>query len=172
MGGLEKIVDVLLSCIELFYFLRIVDPWEAGVVIRMGRYHRTVESGWHWLWPLGFERLITQDMYLIPTRLGVQNLTTADGVEVGISAVVTWRAQNVRKVLLECGGHEEALLDSTSGVLASHVTGSTWADLTSEEFKQTITTDVAAKAKKWGVKVSEVQLRDVTRCSSLRLFQG
>ncbi len=167
----DKLVDVLLSCIDLFYFVRVVDEWEGGVVLRFGRYHRTVKPGWHFIWPFLIERLITQDMFPVPSKLDAQSLTTADGVAVVVSSVVTWKAHNVRKVLLECGGHEEALLDSVTGVLAQHVTGANWADLVTEEFRRTITTAVKERARKWGIKVLDVQMRDVARCESLRLFQ-
>lgn len=168
--GIEKIVDFLLGCIDLFFFVRIVDPWEGGVVLRLGRYHRTVKPGWRLLWPLGIERLCTVDTYPRISRLSTQSLTTADGTAVVISAVVTHKVTNPKRVLLECGDAEEALIDSLTGTLAEHVTGASWKDLTTDEFWETVTTYAGKRAKKWGVKVLSVQPADVARCRSLRLF--
>jgi regulator of protease activity HflC (stomatin/prohibitin superfamily) len=168
----DKLVDLLVQFIDLFFFVRIVSVWEKGVVLRLGRYSRTVGPGWHLVWPFHFENLLTEHITPATTKLDAQSLTTSDGVAVEVSAVVTWRIVNVRKVLLECEGHEQVMLDSTTGVLAEHVTGVAWSDLTTEEFRRTLTTAVHARAKKWGIKILQVQLKDVTRCRSLRLFSG
>ncbi len=166
----EKLVDFLLGVIELFYVTRVVSDWEQGVVLRFGRYKRDASPGLRWVWPLGIERLVTTVNFPRPARLPPQSLTTSDGVAVVVSAVVTHKVQNARKVLLECGDAEEALLDSLTGVIASHVTGATWSDLTGAEFWDTVTSDACKKAKSWGVKVLSVQPADVARCRSLRLF--
>lgn len=168
----DKLVELLVQFVDLFFFVRIVDAWESGVVLRLGRYHRTVGPGPHLLWPLHVERLLCTHTNRSTTRLEAQSLTTSDGVAVVVSAVVTWRVTNARKVLLECDGHQQVMLDSSTGVLAEFVTGVSWADLVTEEFRSTITTAIAGKAKKWGIKVTQVQLCDVTRCRSLRLFSG
>lgn len=168
--GFEKIVDVLLSCVELFYFVRIVDAWESGVVLQFGRFRRAVGPGWRLVCPFGIDRLITVDTYPRISRLQTQSLTTADGVAVVLSAVVTHKVVNPKKVILDCGDAEEALIDSLTGTLAEHVTGAMWVDLTREEFWRTVTTYAGKRAKKWGVKVLSVQPADVARCKSLRLF--
>jgi regulator of protease activity HflC (stomatin/prohibitin superfamily) len=168
---LDKLIDFLLSVVDLFYFTRVVDSWEKGVVLRFGRYKRTVGPGIHWVAPFMIERLISADVYARPFRLPPQSLTTADGVAVVVSAVVTCKVANVRKVLLDCGNHEEALADSLTGTIAQQVTGAAWSDLTTDEFWRTVTTATHERARKWGLKVIEVQPADVARCKSLRLFQ-
>jgi regulator of protease activity HflC (stomatin/prohibitin superfamily) len=166
----DKLVETLIQFFDLFFFARIVDEWESGVVLRFGRYSRSVGPGWHLIVPLGVERLVTQDMYPAVAKLAVQSLTTADGFAVAVRALVTWRAQNARKVLLECGGAEEALVDSVTGVVARHVMGVNWRDLVSEEFAAMVTADVTKKAKTWGVKVLAVQLSDVVKCRTYRIL--
>jgi regulator of protease activity HflC (stomatin/prohibitin superfamily) len=168
----DKLVELLVQFIDLFYFVRVIDQYMGGVVLRLGKYHRTLGPGAHMVWPLGIERVLMQHTNPSTTKLDAQSLTTADGVAVVVSAVVTWRVSNVRKVLLECDGHEQVMLDSTTGVLAEHVTGVVWSDLVTEEFRCTITSAVAQRARKWGIKVMKVQLKDVARCRSLRLFSG
>jgi len=166
----DKLVDLLIQFLDLFFFVRIVDEWESGVVLRFGRFHRLAGPGWRLIVPLGVERLITQDTYPVVSKLAVQSLTTADGFAVSVRALVTWRAQNVRKVLLECGGAEEALVDSVTGVVARNVMAVNWRDLVSEEFAKMVTSDVTRKARTWGVKVLAVQLSDVVKCRTYRIM--
>lgn len=50
MGGIEKLVDFLLSWIRVLRFWTILDENERGVVLRFGRYHRLDPEKW---WPFG-----------------------------------------------------------------------------------------------------------------------
>lgn len=166
----DRLVELALQFIDLFYVARVVDAWESGIVLRLGRFHRRVGPGLRWVLPLSLERLVTHPMTPDTVKLDAQSLTTADDVAVVVSAVVTWRVGDVKKLILKTNGHEQVLLDSATGVLADHVTGVTWKDLCTEEFRATITSAVQARARRWGIKVLEVQLKDVSRCPSLRLF--
>lgn len=166
----DKIVEFVVRFAELFYFWRIVDQWERGIVLRLGRAVRDAKPGVCWVWPLAIERVVVEDTYERPATLQVQSLTTADGVSVALSAVVVFKVQNARRVILKSGGHEEALLSVVPAVVATHVTGANWEDLTSDEFLATVTTDVRAEAKSWGIRVQSVRFANLVRARTLRLL--
>ena len=168
--GVRALLELLLQFGKFFLPWCIVEQWESGVILRFGKFKRPAPPGFRLRWPLGVETLYTVDTYPRPARLPAQSLTTADGAEVVVSAVVTHRVANAKRVLLECGNAEEALIDSLTGVLAEHVTGASWADLTTREFWDTVRSDAQRKAKTWGIKILTVQPADVARCPSLRLF--
>ena len=99
-------------------------------------------------------------------------MTTADDVSVSVSVVVTWRVRSVRKLLLQVVGKEQAMLDAATGVIARHVVGARWSDLASEEFLDTITSEIAARAKKWGIVVDEVTWHDLVKAQTYRILGG
>lgn len=166
----DKLVDLALQFIELFFVCRIVDQWEKGVVLRFGRFHRLVKPGLVWVCPLSIERVILEDTYRKVANLVPQSLTTADGKGVILSAVVTYRIRDAKRVILHAGGHEEAIVAAVPGTIGELVMGSNWSDLNTEEFRATVTTTANAVAKGWGVEVEEVRFSNLVAARSLRLF--
>lgn len=164
-----KLLEYIVQFIELFYFIRVINSWEVSVVLRLGRYHRTLRPGWHFVIPLHIETLTTE--WTVPQCkvLPSQNLTTADGKSVLVTPVITWSCSDAKRMLLKVGGHETVLLDSSCGVVARLVSAAAWAQLNSEPFVAGLTRAVRRRAKRWGIKVHEVQLSDVTLSRTFRL---
>ena len=71
--------EFIWSILGLFQFWTIVDQYERGVVLRLGKYLRTIEPGFHWLLPLGIDRAILHEVILTTRQLDEQSLTTYDG---------------------------------------------------------------------------------------------
>jgi len=105
------------------------------------------------------------------TNLAPQSLTTKDGASVLVSAVLTWRVTDVRKVLLEVEGKENILIDTAYGLLARAVANSTWEELMSKAFLTNVARDIRRRGKKWGIDVLQLQLSDLTRSKTFRVLQ-
>jgi regulator of protease activity HflC (stomatin/prohibitin superfamily) len=166
----DRLVELFLQFCDLFFVWNVVDEWQRGVVLRFGRPVRDAKPGIVWLWPLRIERVVVEDMFERPAALPVQSLTTADGHGVAVSAIIVYRVQNARKVILRTGGHEQALIATVPAVVASHVTAAKWEDLMSQEFLDAVTSDVRAEAKTWGIKVLSVRFGNVAKAPTLRLL--
>jgi regulator of protease activity HflC (stomatin/prohibitin superfamily) len=167
----DRLVDLFISFIDLFFVWNVVEEWQRGVVLRFGRPVRDVTPGLNWIWPLRIERIVTEDIYERPATLQVQSLTTADEQSVAMSVLVVFKVQNARRVILKSGGHEEALMSVVPAVVARHVTGANWSDLTTQEFWGTVTSDVRQEARAWGVKVLSVRFANLVKAPTLRLLQ-
>ena len=48
----EKLIDLLVGAWHRLCPLEIIEAYNRGVVLRFGRYHRTLEPGLHWKWPV------------------------------------------------------------------------------------------------------------------------
>lgn len=169
---LTKLVDLFLQFLDAFRFLQIIKAWEVGVVLRFGRYHRTIEPGLHWVIPLWIESTTVEWSVPVVKPLVPQSLTTADGVPVVLSAVLTYRVQNARKLVCEVGGHESALQDAATGVIASYVTSEAWDGLQSEDFLKRLTAAVHRQARPWGLAVQRVAFADIAKCRTIRVVTG
>lgn len=168
----DKLVDLFVQFLDLFKFLRVVHAYQRAVLLRRGLYVRTLGPGWHLVCPLGVDEVICENVVTDTTRTVAQSLTTSEGIGVAVSLIVTWRVSSVRKVLLEVQGKEQAMLDAATGVLARHVTGARWSDLTGQEFMRTVKTEIAERAHKWGIRVEDVAWSDLVQCSSVRVLGG
>lgn len=167
---LDKLIQLLTEFAYLLRIVTVLHEYERGVVLRLGKFHRTLAPGWHWLIPLRVEEVLTEYVTPRTTNLPVQTLTTADNVQVSVAALVTWEVSDIRKLLLEAAEHQEAMLDTSLGVVATSVMAVRWADLSSEEFARTLRSDVKKRARRYGIKVLDVQLTDLMRTRTVRLL--
>lgn len=166
---LAKLADFLLQFLDLFKFMVVVKAWEVGVVLRLGRYSRTLQPGPHLVWPLAIEQVATEWSVPIVRPLAPQSLTTLDGKNVVVSGVLTYRCVDAQKMTCEVGGHETVVQDSATGVIAQHVTRATWKDLGSDAFLRAVTRAVNRQARRWGLAVDRVQFSDIAQCQTIRL---
>jgi membrane protease subunit HflK len=166
----EKLLDWFIACWAFFKFIEVVEEYQMGIVLRWGRYHRTIEPGRRWIIPFRIERAICENVVDKATPLSSQSLTTKDGKSVVLSAVVCWRVKDIRKFLLNVEGQETALVTAAPGCITRLVVRSTWEEASTDKFLDQVTTEVRAKARKHGIEVLEVSLRDLTTARSIRLW--
>lgn len=169
---LDRLVEVLKEWVSLLQFAQVVPEFEAGVVLRFGVRHRAAPPGLRFFWPLGVETLLRHPTITDTQELGEQSLTTADGVSVVITGVLTYHVKDVEQVLLKVQGERQALVDSAMGVIGMQVLAATWPELISEEFWAKVTRLVRARAEKYGIKVEKVQFKDLSQSKSLRLWNS
>jgi regulator of protease activity HflC (stomatin/prohibitin superfamily) len=167
---LDKLLQVLYEFAYLFKIFAIVHAYEEGVVLRLGHFNRVLAPGWHWVLPLKLEEVLTATVTCHTTNLPPQTVETCDGVQISVAALVTWEVSDVRKFLLEAAEHQEAVMDATTGVLATSIMAVTKKDLHTPEFSRTLKTDVKKRARKYGVRITDVQLTDLARTRTIRLL--
>ena len=169
---LDRLFDFLLLVYKKLIPWVILDEYERGVILRWGRKHRALGPGWHWRWPLGIENYLSASVVTDTCRMPPQSLTTADGVSIVVSAVITSHVVDVEKLLLECEDKDQAMLDSAFAVIARLVTTNKWEDIHTERFANRMTLHVKRKAERFGIAVESVAFADVARCRSVRLWMG
>jgi regulator of protease activity HflC (stomatin/prohibitin superfamily) len=166
----DRLIDLLLSSLQAFQFLTVIDAYQKGVVLRLGKYHRTLEPGLHAIWPFYVERVLTDDV--VPTTKGfdAQSLVTKDGVSVVVCAVVTFKTRDVKRLLLEVENAAAAMRDATYGVVGERVCDTEYADLNTSQFRDSVTKAVRRRAFDYGIEVTSVQFADLSRARSVRLW--
>ncbi len=165
----DKLFEFLSSSWSYITPFIVVDAYDRGIVLRFGRYHKTLEPGFHWLWPF-YEFALTQCVAWDTSSLHDQSLTTKDGVQVSVSAVLTWRVHDVSTFLIDVQDQNTVLADVAYGLVAQHVLTNTWSDLLAPEALERLKKGVRAKAFRFGIEVSNVQFANVTKSRSIRLL--
>ena len=168
----DKLVELLRSFGRLFVFWYIVDPYERGLVLRLGKFHRMAKSGLNWIWPFVIERVLTANVAVHTLVVGPQSLMTKDGKQVVITTVITCTVEEARAFILEINGGMTALDDAATGVVSKLVMGNNLEDLLKMDISNELSKDVRRFAKPWGVGITRVQLSDFTTMRSLRLLQS
>ncbi|RKY65342.1 MAG: SPFH/Band 7/PHB domain protein [Candidatus Latescibacterota bacterium] len=96
MSALFVVVAIVVVILVLTS-IRIVRPWEKGIIERLGRYQRTVGSGLTLIIPF-IERMIKVDMREQVVDVPPQDVITKDNVVVSVDAVVYYEVTDPVKV--------------------------------------------------------------------------
>ena len=167
----DRLLDVLLSSLQLFQFWVVVSVYERAVILRLGKFSRELDPGIHWVIPFGVERVWHEHTVPRIINLGPQSLTTTDGKGVVVSAIITCKVVNVRQALLEVESVEHAVRDACYAEIAGVILRKDWADLSHDDLGPELVAACHKRARRWGIEIIRGQLSDVALSRSLRLWQ-
>ncbi|MBN2364478.1 SPFH/Band 7/PHB domain protein [candidate division WOR-3 bacterium] len=157
---------IIFLAVIIFFFaatsLKIVRPWEKGLVERFGRYQRTVGSGLNFVFPF-IEKIRRIDSREQVVDVPPQSVITKDNVVVDVDAVVYYEvtdpvkvAYNVANFYLAATKLAQTNLRNLIGDLALDES------LTSREVINTKLRMILDEATdKWGTKVTRVELQRI-----------
>ena len=142
--------------------LKIVNPYEKGLIERLGKYQRTVDSGLTLIIPF-LEKITKVDMREQVVDIPPQAVITQDNVVVEVDAVVYYEVTDPVKVTYNVANFYMASTKLAQTNLRN-VVGDMALDesLTSREVINTKLREILDDATdKWGVKVSRVELQKI-----------
>ena len=168
---LDRLIELVLQCVELFKFWHVLDPYEEALVLRLGKLNRHLQTaGLYWIIPLGIERVY--DEHVIPTThsLGNESVTTRDGKSIGFHAIVTYRVRDIEKLLLEVEDGNHAVRDACCGEIGRVLRESTWDEIREPEILDKLTAAARKRGFRFGVEIMSVQLAGMVLCRAIRLM--
>jgi len=170
-AGLLKLFDMLAEWRDLLSPFFIFKTYECGVVLRWGKWNRTCGPGLHFKWPIAED---TMKEVVVTTTLNgsAQSITTMDGKNIVVSAIVKYRIADVKTFILEVYDVRDALQDILLAETKAVIAESTWDDCTRNDIDDTITIRVRDEATKWGLAVDRVTLVDLAPIRSIRLINS
>jgi regulator of protease activity HflC (stomatin/prohibitin superfamily) len=167
----DKLIDLIINFITLFQFWTVLEPYQRGVRIRLGRWVVELGPGLHFVIPLRVDNCIVENVVIETMRLKPQSLTTRDGKSIVVSSVVTFTIEDIRKFLLEVEGRNTIIEDSGYGATSNFVMHRSWSELNAmEDVGNELAKVVRRQCKRYGVNVLTVQVVDFIQCRSIRLM--
>ncbi len=142
--------------------IKVVNQYERGVVLTLGRYSGTREPGLRYVWPV-IQKMMRVDVRSMPIDVPKQEIITKDNVTVGVDAVVYLRVIDSAKAMLETTNYIYATSQFAQAALRD-VTGNVDMDdllAKREEISQQIKTIVDAETDKWGIDVENVKIQNI-----------
>jgi regulator of protease activity HflC (stomatin/prohibitin superfamily) len=150
--------------------IAIIEPTERGARITCGNRYRLVGPGWYFVWPL-IQRLIRMDVVTQVADLPPQTVRTKDGTEIVISGSIRYHIADIEKALFAVIDVDKALSTLALGVILEYMQIKSLSECGDiEAIKKELRRGLATEASGWGVKVESVNLTDMGRVMSLRLF--
>jgi len=148
-----------------------ISQYEAGLILRNGKFHKEIGPG---LWRKipWIDQVLSAVIVTTTMDLPAQSITTLDGKAVTVTAVIKYSIFNVKTFLLEVMDQKDALGDTTMGIIARLVLDSNWEDLKGDAINNEISKKARAQAKKYGIEVEQVTLKDIIQAIAIRHFNG
>ncbi len=149
--------------------IRIVKEWERGVLLRLGRFNAVKEPGIRIVWPI-IDRMIVMDLRIITIDVARQDMMTRDNVPVTVDAVVYFQIINAEHATVKVENYFKATYLMAQTTLRSVIGQSEMDELLAERDKinQHLQTILDEQTEPWGVKVTSVEVRDVSLPESMK----
>lgn len=153
---------IIVLVVILASSIRIVNQYERGVVLTLGKYTGTNEPGLRLIIPF-IQRMIRVDVRSTPIDVAQQEIITSDTVTVKIDAVVYLRVKDAAKAVLETTNYiyatsqfaQAALKDVAGNVDLEYLLAKR------EEISGQIKEAVDAETERWGIDVENVKVQNI-----------
>lgn len=147
----------------------VLQPFEEGVLCRLGKYKRDIGPGFHWLYPFHIDQVWHEHITPRTEHLTGLATTTSDGVAIGFDAVITWKIKDIRKALLEVTDLKDAIADACAGQIGTELAQADWPAIRGGETVEQLTKACRARGFRWGVEIINVQLSGIAVVKNFRL---
>jgi len=150
---------VILSVI----FLRQINQYERGVMFTVGKFTGVKEPGWRLVVPI-FQKLTKVDIRVKAVDVPDQNAITIDNVSVKVNAVIYYKVSSAEKAIIEVEDFRYAISQYAQTTMRNIVGEATLDELLAnrEKIAERIRDIVDKETDAWGLKVSNVELKDVS----------
>lgn len=153
---------IIAAIIFVLSGIKIINQYERGVVLTLGRYTGIRQPGLRIVIPI-FQRLIKVDVRSTPIDVPKQEIITKDNVTVGVDAVVYLRVIEASKAVLETTNYVYATSQFAQAALRDVTGNADMDELLSkrEEISQKIKEIVDSETDKWGIDVENVKIQNI-----------
>jgi membrane protease subunit HflK len=165
----ERLLDALIGWWNWLRPVFVVRAFESGVVLRFGKYNRTIFPGLHWKWPL-IEEPIEVTACITTVRLPAQSLTTKDDKQVTVASIVKYEIVDPRPYCTEIFDQHDVLIDVTMGAIRRLTAAAEYATLVQNPPETEILQAVRKEANKYGFKIHSITFTTFTRARPLMLL--
>ncbi|MEN6355846.1 MAG: SPFH domain-containing protein [Armatimonadota bacterium] len=162
-------VIIFFLAIVLISSIRIIREWDRGVLLRFGRFDHVKLPGIRFVWPV-IDKMIVIDTRVITMDVPKQEIITRDNVSVMVDAVVFFQVVNAENAITKVENWIRATSLQAQTTLRSVIGQAELDELLSEREKinMHLQTIIDEATEPWGIKVTGVQVRDVSLPESMK----
>jgi regulator of protease activity HflC (stomatin/prohibitin superfamily) len=162
------LVSILVLAMFFSSAIRIYREYERGVVFTLGRFRGVKGPGLVFIIP-GIQKLMRVDLRTVVLEVPTQDVISRDNVSVKVSAVVYLRVIDPEKAIIQVADFLNATSQLAQTMLRSVLGKHQLDDMLAEREK--LNTDIrealGAQTDSWGIKVSNVEIKQVDLTESM-----
>jgi len=149
--------------------LRVINEYEQGVVLRLGRFVGLRTAGLKWIIPF-VDRMIVIDMRITAEQVPPQDVITRDNVSVKVNAVIYFRVLQADRAFLQVTDFLFATSQFAQTTLRSVLGQVDMDDLLGQRDKinRQLQEIIDRHTEPWGVKVTAVEVKQVDLPEEMR----
>ena len=153
--------------------IRQINQYEKGVKFQLGKYVGVMEPGWRMVWPI-FQSYRKIDLRVKAVDVPNQEAITKDNISVGVTAVIYYKVQDANKAVIEVENFYYAINQMAQTTMRNAVGQVNLDDLLSEREKVSgsIKLIIEEAAIPWGIKVMNVELKDISLPEEMKRVIG
>ncbi|MCH8748812.1 SPFH domain-containing protein [Patescibacteria group bacterium] len=166
-------IIVAVLVLYLLAGLRIINQYERGVILTLGKYTGTRQPGLRWIL-LGVQRLIRVDLRIRVVDVPDQDCMTKDNVSVNVNAVLYYLISSAERAVLEVENFANAVSQLAQTTMRDVVGEVTLDDLLSnrDQVSKRIQEIVDKASDPWGIKVQSVDLKHIELPKDMKRTMG
>lgn len=166
---MNALIELLTRFFNEIWPFAVVEPWEASLRVRAGKWYKAVGPGLHFKLPL-LDNFHTLNVVPRVVNLPHQSVKTLDGKNLAVSGALAYSISNVVKVLVEVDDHDDSLVNLAMGLLADFIANHITEECTHDAIQRTVTEALQESAEQWGVDVTHLYLTDLVDARAIRLL--
>lgn len=141
---------------------RVINQYERGVVLTLGKYTTTLMPGLRWIFPF-IQTMIKVDMRITTMDIPRQEAITKDNVPVGVNAVVFFKVERAEDAVLKVENYSFAVSQYALAALRDIIGGVELDTLLTERERiaSEIKKVVDAETAPWGIDITAIKIQDI-----------
>ncbi|MDP3004010.1 MAG: slipin family protein [Candidatus Azambacteria bacterium] len=171
---MENIVWILGIIIFIFLIsIKQINQYQKGVKFKLGKYVGLMEPGWRLVWPI-IQSYRKVDLRVKAVDVPNQEAITKDNISVSVNAVIYYKVQEADKAILEVEDFYYAISQLAQTTMRNAVGQVDLDGLLSQRDKvsERIRNIIEIAADPWGIKVVNVELKDITLPEEMKRVIG
>lgn len=173
----DRLVDFFISILDLFRFFDVIDAYEEGIQLRLGKFLRKLGPGLWFKLPFNIDDIRKVNVVYDTMLFKKKTVTMADGkTNLSYSIGVGYTIDDIKTFFLEVEDAESALLDSASmaapGVIKNYLPADMLSEAKMREIEREILKVARRKARRFGINLELVAFDEfVINCKVYRIIQ-
>src|SRR5580692_1092002 len=149
--------------------IKIADPWDKAVVLRLGKFHSLQGPGLFLIVPILDTIPYWIDTRVIATSFKAEKTLTKDTVPVDVDAVLFWQVRDPKKTALEVADYLSAISWASQTALRDVIGKTMLSDMLEgrDKISAQLQKIIDERTEPWGINVISVEVKDVLIPSGL-----
>jgi len=169
VGSIGISAGAFIAAIFISSAVKIADPWDKAVVLRLGKFQSLRGPGLFFIIPIIDTIPYWIDTRVITTSFKAEKTLTKDTVPVDVDAVLFWKVLDPQKAALEVADYMSAISWASQTALRDVIGKTMLSDMLEgrDKISSVLQKIIDERTEPWGINVNSVEVKDVLIPASL-----